>query len=184
VYRFGVTPVRRAGQPAAETPAPVPSEGPSLPPEELAYGPVQVQGINPSPGETAAHPEKKDSSIKWSWQSSQSNLSFSAGSPLQSGVGTRPIATARPTGALSQENGEKMIQWTAPGLEQQATPGLSQWTAPGLSQQPAELSFRQQGPAAPAPAPGLSDRELRQAADRVYQIIEDRLRQERRRLDL
>ncbi len=79
------------------------------------------------------------------------------------------MAAARPIGVLPRESGEEQVHWTAPGLEQR----------------PAELSLHQHEPAPPpVPAPSLSERELRRAADRVYQMIEDRLRQERRRLDL
>jgi len=170
--RFGVTPAGPAGQPSPELQGFVPAEGTSFPLEELTYGPVQTQEANVPPEEAAARQDTRtaDSPVRWSWPPAQSNLSFSPDSPLQSGVGTRPMTTVRPIGAPPQEGGGEHIQWTAPGL----------------GQRPAELSFRQQEPAAPAsvPSPELSDRELRRAADRVYQMIEDRLRQERRRLDL
>jgi len=169
--RPGVTPAWQAGRPPAEKKGLISEESPAFPPEELAYGPVQVQGTAAPTEEPAARQEAKAaaSPIRWSWQSAQSDWSFSE-SPVQSGVGSRPMTAARSIGVLPQESEEKQIQWTAPGL----------------SQQPAELSLRQQEPAAPAlpPSPTLSGRELRQAADRIYQMIEDRLRQERRRLDL
>ena len=63
-------------------------------------------------------------------------------------------------------------------------PGESGWTAAGGAAQGAAVVFREnkqpeaQHPAAPA---RLSDSELRRAADKVYRMIEDRLRRELRR---
>lgn len=63
-------------------------------------------------------------------------------------------------------------------------PGQIEWTAPGAVPKAAPIVFREnkqpeaQHPAAPA---RLSDSELRRAADKVYRMIEDRLRRELRR---
>jgi len=170
VLHFGVTPQREAQAPLPGIPGQE-SKSP-LPPEELTYVLVQIQR---AAGEEAAPRQEVRSTenhIRWSRQSSPNSMSFSAGNPLQSGVGDRSIASVRPIDALPPAGGESQRQ--------------IQWTAPGLDRKPAEMSFRQQEPApsASAPSPVLSDRELRRAADRVYQMIEDRLRQERRRLDL
>lgn len=63
-------------------------------------------------------------------------------------------------------------------------PGQIEWTAPGAVPKAAPIVFREnkqpeaQHPEAPA---RLSDSELRRAADKVYRMIEDRLRRELRR---
>ena len=63
-------------------------------------------------------------------------------------------------------------------------PGQIEWAAPGAVPKAAPIVFREnkqpeaQHPAAPA---RLSDSELRRAADKVYRMIEDRLRRELRR---
>lgn len=63
-------------------------------------------------------------------------------------------------------------------------PGQIEWTAPGAMPKAAPVIFREnrqpetQRPAAPA---RLSDSELRRAADKVYRMIEERLRRELRR---
>lgn len=65
------------------------------------------------------------------------------------------------------------MRWSAP----------QRWTAP--QRRPAELSLRQkEEPQTARPQEKLSDTEIRHMADKVYKLIEDRIRRERRRLDL
>ena len=68
------------------------------------------------------------------------------------------------------EKGEETVRWTAPGY-----------------QPPAPITYREKNREAEtrqAAAPRLSEGELQRAADKIYRIIEDRIRQERRRLGL
>lgn len=59
------------------------------------------------------------------------------------------------------------------------------WTAPARMQRPAEMNLRKKEEQKEHPAPAqLSEAELRRAADRIYRMIEDRIRRERRRLGL
>jgi hypothetical protein len=64
--------------------------------------------------------------------------------------------------------------------------GQIDWSAPTPAGRPAELAYRLKEEPGPQPARpvAISDTEIRRTADRVYQIIEDRLRRERRRLGL
>jgi len=65
------------------------------------------------------------------------------------------------------------MRWSAP----------QRWMAP--QRRPAELSLRQkEEPQTTRPQEKLSDTEIRHMADKVYKLIEDRIRRERRRLDL
>lgn len=64
-----------------------------------------------------------------------------------------------------------------------AETGQMRWSAP--QRRPAELSLRQkEEPQTARPQEKLSDTEIRHMADKVYKLIEDRIRRERRRLDL
>lgn len=68
-------------------------------------------------------------------------------------------------------------------VQRPAAPQQIEWTAPGVAMRPANLVYQdtsaktqpQQQPAR------LSDHELRRAADKVYRMIEERLRKEMRR---
>ncbi|MBR1659891.1 MAG: hypothetical protein IJ705_06195 [Oscillospiraceae bacterium] len=74
------------------------------------------------------------------------------------------------------------------------TPGQITWTAPGMpaivprspdeTNRPADISFREPERAERQQPPrksGMSDAEIRRAADKIYGIIEERLRRELRR---
>ncbi|MCD8390044.1 MAG: hypothetical protein LUC21_07820 [Oscillospiraceae bacterium] len=60
------------------------------------------------------------------------------------------------------------------------------WTAPQVNHRPAEITYqKKEAPqASAAPPVRMSDSELRHTADKVYQMIEERIRRERRRLGL
>ena len=67
-------------------------------------------------------------------------------------------------------------------LPQQEEP--VQWTAPNY-RPPATIAYREKGEAPPQSDHGetvVSDAALKRTADRVYRLIEERLRRERRRL--
>ncbi len=73
------------------------------------------------------------------------------------------------------------VSYTAP---QQAPVRQMQWTAPAAVPQTPNITYHAKPPAAPAPPvqpAALSDRELRRAADKIYRMIEERLRREMRR---
>lgn len=77
------------------------------------------------------------------------------------------------------------MSYTAPPQTQQQAPGRQiQWTAPAAAPRPADITYRAKPPAEAAPPvqqATLSDRELRRAADKIYRMIEERLRREMRR---
>ncbi|MCD7829705.1 MAG: hypothetical protein LUG58_04630, partial [Clostridiales bacterium] len=90
-----------------------------------------------------------------------------SGSGTQMGV-ARNIA-ALPTGTAQQEQ----VTWTAPQANQ-------------ANRRPAEITYKQkEEPQDKTAQTGrMSDSELRRTADKVYQMIEERIRRERRRLGL
>ena len=62
-----------------------------------------------------------------------------------------------------------------------------QWTAPSYRPPSANLSYREkrrEEPLTPVPESPVSDTELQRTADKVYRMIEERIRRERRRLGL
>ena len=66
-----------------------------------------------------------------------------------------------------------MVEWTAPG-----------WQPPTAPTQLRERPQSTQPAAAQPQAVHISEAEIKRTADRVYKIIEDRIRRERRRLGL
>jgi hypothetical protein len=103
---------------------------------------------------------------------------------------------------------EKLPAWARELLEQNGTPGTGQqtvpfggtmnpesprqitWTAPGAGSVsgkremsgPAEITYKEPGQAAENnDQPAISDAEIQRTADRVYRLIEERLRRELRR---
>lgn len=62
-----------------------------------------------------------------------------------------------------------------------------QWTAPNYRPPEAPVALREKAqPTKPSPAQEIriSEAEIQRTADRVYQMLEDRIRRERRRLGL
>ena len=86
--------------------------------------------------------------------------------------GPAPVGTAREIAALARpEAGTETVRWTAPGCRPPETP----------------ITYREKRPERPEQQAGpavISEAELQRTADRVYRIIEDRIRRERRRLGL
>ena len=75
------------------------------------------------------------------------------------------------------------------GKAQNKKPQMMEWTAPGYQPTPpAETQFKEMRPpedtGTQAGEVQISDAEIRRTADRVYKMIEDRIRRERRRLGL
>ena len=72
-------------------------------------------------------------------------------------------------------------------LPQPAPEETIQWTAPNYRPPEAPVTLREPSqPARPGPAQEIhiTDAEIQRTADRVYQLLEDRIRRERRRLGL
>lgn len=93
--------------------------------------------------------------------------------------GSQGPAAGMPHGGPAQQAGAApggMVQWTAPG---------AQTAAPDVTTRPASIQYREKAgpegqPASPR-APVLSEAEVQKTADKVYRIIEERLRRELRR---
>ena len=89
----------------------------------------------------------------------------------------------KPAGPDARQGGR--ITYSAPPQAQQQAPGRQiQWTAPAATPRPADITYHAKPPAEaaqPAQPAALSDRELRRAADKIYRMIEERLRRELRR---
>ena len=90
---------------------------------------------------------------------------------LRSGAGEgQTMGSARNIASLSPPAEEKAVQWQAPNYRPPAAP----------------ITYREKRREEPerADAPKISEAELQRTADRVYRMIEDRIRRERRRLGL
>ena len=93
----------------------------------------------------------------------------------------------RPGGAVSFGQTAKNAGVSAgvgqlPQLSGPETGRQIQWSAPGGAMPPANICYREPRPVetVPGPAP-MGERELRRTADKVYRMIEERLRRELRR---
>ena len=144
------------------------SAGRGAEPVELTYGPAapaaEPAGAPKQP--PAVHAAEESEYVRSLPDWARRFLRESGGQGGQSHMGTaRDIsALPRPT------QGEETVQWTAPGYRP-----------------PAPITYREKNREAEtrqAAAPRLSEGELQRAADKIYRIIEDRIRQERRRLGL
>ena len=80
------------------------------------------------------------------------------------------MGSARNIATLPPPAGEETVRWQAPNYRPPAAP----------------ITYREKGREEPerAAAPRISEAELQRTADRVYRMIEDRIRRERRRLGL
>ena len=90
---------------------------------------------------------------------------------LRSGAGEgQTMGSARNIASLPPPAEEKAVQWQAPNYRPPAAP----------------ITYREKRREEPerADAPKISEAELQRTADRVYRMIEDRIRRERRRLGL
>ena len=83
------------------------------------------------------------------------------------GPAEREMGVARSIASLPEQ--EETVQWTAPNYRPPAAP---------LAYREKKEDGRPKG----EPEPHISDAELQRTADRVYRMIEDRIRRERRRL--
>ena len=124
---------------------------------ELAYLPVQTQQQSEAPPKKQAMDSSYIKTLpEWAQRFLQQNAEPGSG------------AAAHQTAPAGQQP-PRQIEWTAPNAVPAGTP---------------HIVFKEQAPketAQPPQAPRLSDSELRRAADKVYHMIEERLRKELRR---
>ena len=153
---------------AIPAPAPVP-EAEMLPElSELVYAPTARTG-DYGEGETPARPTRKAQEDK------NDSLPVWAKELLeQAGVTDTAQQAAAFRGKLDGASGSRQISWNAP---QAAAPSRSREIT-----QPAELSFKERSQREEtASQPRITEAELQKTADRVYRILEERLRRELRR---
>lgn len=137
-------------------------------PLELSYGPVPAGAVPPDPAQTAGESASPAESpyVKslpdWARR-------FLREGAAQSG---QSMGTARNIASLPSQGEGDAVQWTAPNYRPPAAP-MTYREKPGREE-------RQAG----QQAPRISEAELQRTADRVYRMIEDRIRRERRRLGL
>ena len=163
----GAFPIPAAPEEGA-IPAPVP-EAEMLPElSELVYAPTARTG-DYGEGETPARPTRKAQEDK------NDSLPVWAKELLeQAGVTDTAQQAAAFRGKLDGANGSRQISWNAP---QAAAPSRSREIT-----QPAELSFKERSQREEtASQPRITEAELQKTADRVYRILEERLRRELRR---
>ena len=144
------------------------SAGRGAEPVELTYGPAapaaEPAGAPKQP--PAVHAAEESEYVQSLPDWARRFLRESGGQGGQSHMGTARDISALPRPA----QGEETVRWTAPGYRP-----------------PAPITYREKNREAEtrqAAAPRLSEWELQRAADKIYRIIEDRIRQERRRLGL
>lgn len=141
------------------------------PPEPitLTYGPAQRQTEAGSPASAAAeHSKAGESSFVRSLPDWARRFLASG---TDSGSATQTMGVARSITSLPQSEPEESIQWSAPNFRPPE----------------AQIAYRQKGKGETAQETTevrISDADLQRAADRVYHMIEDRIRRERRRLGL
>ena len=137
-------------------------------PLELSYGPVPAGAAPPDPAQTAGESASPAESAY------VKSLPDWARRFLREGAaqGVQSMGTARNIASLPSQGEGDAVQWTAPNYRPPAAP-MTYREKPGREE-------RQAG----QQAPRISEAELQRTADRVYRMIEDRIRRERRRLGL
>ena len=161
VYREGQGQLPAEGRPSARDIRILRSVTPTRPPEAVSSQRAEERPLSylqppEGPGPAKRKPPADSALPQWA----QKLLEKPAGPDV------------RPAGGVS---------YTAP---QQAPVRQMQWTAPAAVPQTPNITYHAKPPAAPAPPvqpAALSDRELRRAADKIYRMIEERLRREMRR---
>ena len=137
-------------------------------PLELSYGPVPAGAAPPDPAQTAGESASPAESayVKSLPDWARRFLREGAAQSVQS------MGTARNIASLPSQGEGDAVQWTAPNYRPPAAP-MTYREKPGREEQQAGQQ-----------APRISEAELQRTADRVYRMIEDRIRRERRRLGL
>ena len=137
-------------------------------PLELSYGPVPAGAAPPDPAQTAGESASPAESAYVKSLPDWARRFLREGA-AQSG---QSMGTARNIASLPSQGEGDAVQWTAPNYRPPAAP-MTYREKPGREE-------RQAG----QQAPHISEAELQRTADRVYRMIEDRIRRERRRLGL
>ena len=137
-------------------------------PLELSYGPVPAGAAPPDPAQTAGESASPAESayVKSLPDWARRFLREGAAQSVQS------MGIARNIASLPSQGEGDAVQWTAPNYRPPAAP-MTYREKPGREE-------RQAG----QQAPRISEAELQRTADRVYRMIEERIRRERRRLGL
>ena len=162
--------VSRSGAEAGEASqaVPVPAAEETQAPPDLIFAPPAYGAVPPEEGNTArpAQQAREDRT---------ENLPSWAKDLLEkSGVTDTVQQTNAFRGRFDQGSGVRQIEWTAPGA------GTAQRSR-SLSE-PAEMTFKERGePEDTVSRPQISEAEIERTADKVYRIIEERLRRELRR---
>lgn len=133
-------------------------------PVELAYGPSNPEGAGAGEAAEDNGPPAESEYVRKLPDWARRFLRDGPGKEGQSMASARNIAT------LPQPAAEETVRWQAPNYRPPAAPM-------------AYRERRQEEPRQNA-APRISETELQRTADRVYRMIEDRIRRERRRLGL
>lgn len=149
------------------------SEGTNIPtpnqvaPVALTYGPAQstTGPVTPHQPEETPRTEMEESDFVRSLPEWARSFLKKGGAAQQTMGVVRDIAVSQP-----QETADQ-IQWTAPNYHPPAAPMA-------YREKPREEQPRESRPAR------ISETELQRTADRVYRILEERIRRERRRLGL
>lgn len=149
------------------------SEGTNIPtpnqvaPVALTYGPAQstTGSVTPHQPEETPQTEMEESDFVRSLPEWARSFLKKGGAAHQTMGVVRDIAVSQP-----QETADQ-IQWTAPNYHPPAAPMA-------YREKPREEQPRESRPAR------ISETELQRTADRVYRILEERIRRERRRLGL
>lgn len=119
-----------------------------------------------------------------------SYLSMSQPGPTGASPAPKPTPTETPAEQLpawAQRFFKQSSDSILPSLVKSAPPPTQsrqiEWTAPNTMPRPANLVYQEPASKSQLPSPSarLSDHELRRAADKVYHMIEERLRKELRR---
>ena len=136
-------------------------------PVTLTYGPGQQQGAQTPPQETAPSSGYRESEYVRSLPEWARNFLRSSADPQAA----KTMGVARDISALQAPPAEEDVQWTAPNYRPPEAP----------------IAYREKkSEAAPRAVEEvrISEAEIQRTADRVYRIIEDRIRLERHRLGL
>ena len=157
-----------AGSESATVAAPAPETAMPPEPAALVFAPL-AQSAEEKPQETLARPTQKAEESK-----TESLPNWAKELLDKAGVTDTAQQVAAFNGRIDGANAGRQISWTAPT----AAPKKANQTIA----QPAELSFRERSETEEASSGfRISEAEIQRTADKVYRIIEERLRRELRR---
>ena len=166
------SPFRTMARPQTRPPSPAQqgqpqAGGEALTPLTLSYGPAQpASSPPPDPAAGTGQPAEESDYVRSLPDWARRFLKNSAGSP-----GEHTMGVARDIAALPHPAPEDTVQWTAPNYRPPEAPVT-------LREKPQQTSPAQ------AQAVHIPEAEIQRTADRVYRMLEDRIRRERRRLGL